>query len=109
MTKAIYGDQAVEPLDFGLMPGANTNVAPLFATLTLTDTTDAQNTAEALAANICDTQSAAYPLNGSGIFSADEVLNNKQGASVISRLRAATTACGPDVMSPAAPLPDFLM
>ncbi len=109
MRKAVYGDLATEPMDFGLMPGANTNVAPLFATLTITDTTDAQNTAIALAANICDTQTASYHMNGSGIFSADEVLNPKQGASIISRLRAATTACGPDVMSPAAPLPDFLM
>lgn len=109
MTKAIYGDLASEPLDYGLMPGANTNYAPLFATLTLTDTTDAANTANALAANICDTQTPSYFANGFGIFSADEVLNPKQGASIISRIRSATTDCGPDVMDPPTPLPDFLM
>ncbi len=109
MNKAVYGDLATEPMDFGLMPGANTNYAPLFATLTITDTMDAANTANALAANICDTQTASYFANGSGIFSADEVLNPKQGASIISRIRSLTTACGPNVMDPAAPLPDFLM
>ncbi len=111
MTKALYGDQVSDPMDYGLMPGSNTNVAPLFATLEIDDATDAANTAQALADNICDTQSAGYPLNGSGIFSAESLLIPSQafGTSMISRIRSATTACGPDVMSSAAPLPDYLM
>src|SRR5690606_14189425 len=66
MEKALYGDTAIDPLDYGLMPGAVTNVAPLFATLGLpSSTADAVNTANAIAANICDTQTASFFMNGS--------------------------------------------
>ncbi len=112
MKKAIYGDLASDPMDYGLMPGSNTNVAPLFYILTpLSDATDAANTAKAIADNICDTQSADFPLNGSGIFSAESTFipNQAFGTKMISRIRSAVTACGSDVMAPAAPLPDFLM
>lgn len=109
MGKALYGDTANDPMDFGLMPGNVTNVAPLFYTESLDNTTDAQNTANQLATNFCDARNG-YQMNGFGTFSATPTLVAQQGASVISRLRAISTACG-DVMAPAtgAPLPDYLM
>lgn len=112
MQKALYGDTAIDAMDYGLMPGNITNVAPLFATLGLpTNTTDAINTANAIAANICDTQTASYFMNGSGIFSARGMfdLGTGQDQDIISRIRAASTSCGSDVMFPRADLTDFLM
>lgn len=111
MTKALYGDTAVDSMDYGLMPGAITNVAPLFYAETIDNTTDAINTANTLAANICDTQTGSYYMNGNGIYSARGIFDLPTGQSqtVIQRLRAAATTCGTDVMSPSAPLSDFLM
>jgi uncharacterized lipoprotein YddW (UPF0748 family) len=112
MQRALYGDTVADPMDYGLMPGAITNVAPLFATLTISDTSDAVNTANAIAENICDTQQPANFMNGSGIFSARGLFTNPAGQTqnIISRIRAAAPVpCGLDVMSPSAPLSDFLM
>jgi len=109
MTKALYGDLTANSMDFGLMPGANTNVAPLFYTEELQDETDAVNTANAIATNICDTQTASYYMNGNGVYNVSEMFNSIVGSPLISRIRAATTPCGPDVMMPRAPLSDFLM
>src|SRR5690606_7825236 len=109
MDKALYGDTSSNPMDFGLMPGNITNVAPLFYAEAISNTTDAQNTAETLATNFCDAR-GTYHMNGFGTFSGEPTLEAQAGASVISRLRSFSTACG-DVMAPAtgAPLPDFLM
>lgn len=110
MTKAAYGDTASQAMDYGLMPGANTNVAPLFYTATISNPTDALNTANAIAANICDTQTASYFMNGSGVFSARGLFVTQGGdtKNIITRIHEASTPCG-DAMAPGAPLPDFLM
>jgi uncharacterized lipoprotein YddW (UPF0748 family) len=118
MERAVYGDTTADPMDYGLMPGAITNVAPLFATLGISGAADAQNTANAIAANICDTQipptagAASYFMNGSGVYSARGLFTDATGLpqNMIGLIRAASPApCGPDVMSPSAPLSDFLM
>lgn len=109
MNKALYGDTANDPMDFGLMPGSNVNVSPLFYAESIDDTTDAANTAATLATNICDTRQPEYYMNGFGIYNARPTLDAIFGASVISRIRSATTPCGTDLMMPRAPFPDYLM
>jgi len=111
MKKALYGDVAVDPMDYGLMPGSYTNVAPLFYTGTIADSNDAANTANAIAVNICDTKTASYFMNGSGIYSARGIFDQVSGQnqSIISLIHTASTSCGGDVMGSVPPLSDFLM
>jgi len=115
MTKALYGDIASNPMDFGLMPGANTNLAPLFYILRPFSSgafeTDVQNTAEAIAHNICDTQTPSYFMNGNGVYTTTGLFDpnaTNNTATMIQRIRNTATVCG-DVFAQPAPLSDFLM
>lgn len=110
MTKAAYGDTASQAMDYGLMPGANTNVAPLFYTEIIYNPDDALNTANAIAENICDTQTPSYFMNGSGVFNARGLFVTQGGdtKNIMTRIHEAATPCG-DAMAPGAPLSDFLM
>ncbi|MCC6547294.1 family 10 glycosylhydrolase [Candidatus Sumerlaeota bacterium] len=100
MQKAAFGDVAAFNLDYGLMPGSNVMIAPLFYHPNSGDS--AQSAANAQ--NICDTRQLAYPMNGWGLYAATRTLTD------ISLIRnSSTTSCGTDVMALTVPLPDFLM
>ncbi|MEO8377418.1 MAG: family 10 glycosylhydrolase, partial [Candidatus Sumerlaeota bacterium] len=100
MQKAAFGDVANYSLDYGLMPGSNVMIAPLFYHPNTADT--AQSAANAQ--NICDTRQDTYPMNGWGLYAATTTLAD------ISLIRnSSTTVCGTDVMATVAPRTDFLM
>lgn len=111
--KAMYGEIGNDPLDFGLMPGANVNLNPLFfIPLPLSSATDADLTAGAIATNICDTRNyPTYASNGFGIYNARPLLTaaDSYGVRMTDRIAAKSTACGTDILGTAAPHPDFLM
>jgi len=103
MREAQYGYLPTSTtLDYGLMPGALLNYAPLF----YQPDNDTQQ-AEVLATHICDVRDPASVYRfaqGWGIFSATRTQN------VIATIRSYNTGnCGTDVLASAAARPDYLM
>ncbi|MGI8908484.1 MAG: family 10 glycosylhydrolase [Candidatus Sumerlaeaceae bacterium] len=97
MNKAQYGDIAAYNLDFGLMPGALSGLAPLFYHPNTGDV----NQSNANAQNITDGRGLA--MTGFGLFKASETLTD------ISYIRQpGASSAGVDVLGTGAAQPDYL-
>ena len=97
MNKAQFGDLVANALDFGVMPGAYTNIAPLFYHPTTGDTANANANAQ----NITDSRSLS--MNGFGLFAA------KTSLADIGLIRApGASSAGTDVLAAPAPKLDYL-
>lgn len=100
MLQAQFGYSPGSTFDYGLMPGALTNYAPLFYQETSGDT----NQAQILATHICDIRTAPYNYaQGFGLYAATNV------QSVMANIESASTPCGTNVMASDPTHPDFLM